>query len=184
MVNHWIQKDPQVIALLLLEQRVQHIVFAEYLLTIVDYLEAIVPPEELYSALGKQMKLNQDAFMDWVLERHPSALWLVGLFSRIRRISDGVLSPVAQASTCQIGRAQEIYHCGVCDMLSKVPKMVDCICKRYRKSHPCSCLVWCWRFRIWFGGCCRCLQTQPEVSGPGVLSCKDGTRSGCYSLSK
>lgn len=83
VVNHWIQKDPQVIALLLLEQRIQHIVFAEYLLTIVDYLEAIVPPEELYSALGKQMKLNQESFMDWVLERHPSALWLVGLFREL-----------------------------------------------------------------------------------------------------
>ena len=32
VVNHWIQTDPQVIALLLLEQRIQHIVFAEYLL--------------------------------------------------------------------------------------------------------------------------------------------------------
>lgn len=83
VVNHWIQKDPQVIALLLLEQRIQHTVFAEYLLTIVDYLEAIVPPEELYSALGKQMKLNQESFMDWVLERHPSALWLVGLFREL-----------------------------------------------------------------------------------------------------
>ena len=79
VVNHWIQTDPQVIALLLLEQRIEHIVFAEYLLTIVDYLEAIVPPEELYSALGKQMTLNQETFMDWVLERHPSALWLVSL---------------------------------------------------------------------------------------------------------
>ena len=83
VVNHWIQTDPQVIALLLLEHRIQHIVFAEYLLTIVDYLEAIVPPEELYSALGKQMKLNQEPFMEWVLERHPSALWLVGLFREL-----------------------------------------------------------------------------------------------------
>ena len=83
VVNDWLQKDPQVIALLLLEGRIKHNVFAEYLLTVVQYLEAIVPPEELYSALGKQMDLNKDAFVDWVLERHVSAFWLIDFFREL-----------------------------------------------------------------------------------------------------
>lgn len=83
VVNTWLQKDPQVIALLLLEERIKHNVFAEYLLKVVQYLEAIVPPEELYSALGKQMTLNKESFVDWVLERHPSAFWLIDFFREL-----------------------------------------------------------------------------------------------------
>ena len=82
-VNEWLQTDPQVIALLLLEGRIQHKVFAEYLLTVVQYLEAIVPPEELYGALGKQLTFNTEALIDVVLERHSSAFWLIDFFHEI-----------------------------------------------------------------------------------------------------
>ena len=142
VVNHWIQTDPQVIALLLLEQRIQHIVFAEYLLTIVDYLEAIVPPEELYSALGKQMKLNQETFMDWVLERHPSALWLVGLF-RDGRVTDGVLSSVAQAQARGQKSLQRytIVVSSVCATRSQ--GWFDCVCKDTGNPIPAAvCMAW------------------------------------------
>ena len=83
VVNEWLQTDPQVIALLLLEGRIKHKVFAEYLLTVVQYLEAIVPPEELYSALGKQLTFNTEAFIDVVLERHSSAFWLIDFFHEL-----------------------------------------------------------------------------------------------------
>jgi len=82
-VNEWLQTDPQVIALLLLEGRIQHKVFAEYLLTVVQYLEAIVPAEELYGALGKQLTFNTEALIDVVLERHSSAFWLIDFFHKI-----------------------------------------------------------------------------------------------------
>ena len=122
VVNHWIQTDPQVIALLLLEQRIEHIVFAEYLLTIVDYLEAIVPPEGCTAHLGKQMKLNQETFMDWVLERHPSALWLVGLSRELEGSRMGYYH-LLHKHRHATGHVQEICHCGVFGMHNKAPKM-------------------------------------------------------------
>ena len=79
VVDAWMVRDPQIMAIILLEQRVVHSIFAEHLLSIADQFEAFIPPEELYVALGKQMTLNQPDFLDWVLEKHPTAFWLVEL---------------------------------------------------------------------------------------------------------
>ncbi len=83
IVDAWMAKDPQIVAMILLEQRVVHSMFAEYLLRIIDQLEAFVPHEDLYLALGKQMTINQETFMDFVLSRHGDDFWLIGLFKEL-----------------------------------------------------------------------------------------------------
>ena len=82
-VGEWMARDPQIVAVILLEQRIVHSLFGECLLGIVDTLEAFVPPEDLYVALGKQMTLNLDSFMNWLLERHGTALWLIDVFKEL-----------------------------------------------------------------------------------------------------
>ena len=77
ILENWFLTNPQVIVQILLEQRVQHPVFANSVFNYTENLEAIVSPEELYTELGKQMQPHADAFMDVVVERHPTSLWLI-----------------------------------------------------------------------------------------------------------
>lgn len=77
ILEDWFLTNPQVVVQILLEQRVQHPVFANSVFNYAENLEAIVTPEELYTELGKQMQSHADAFMDVVIERHPTSLWLI-----------------------------------------------------------------------------------------------------------
>ena len=76
LVDAWMEKDPQVIAEIVLSQRIQNALFAETILTVAPQLEVMVPPEDLYLALAPQMRLNKHHFLDWLFEHHATAMWL------------------------------------------------------------------------------------------------------------
>ena len=83
ILENWFLTNPQVIVQILFEQRVQHPIFANSVFNYTENLEAIVSPEELYTELGKQMQPHADAFMDVVLERHPTSLWLIDVSRQV-----------------------------------------------------------------------------------------------------
>ncbi len=83
ILENWFITNPQVIVQIFLEKRIQNPRFAQSMLIFSEQVEAIVSPEELYMKLGQQMQTNSEAFMNLVIERHSTALWLVAVSKEV-----------------------------------------------------------------------------------------------------